>query len=294
MFIHDIAPDGRWLATREDIRLGVGARLDGDAADRDLTWLNQSWTPRLSRDGTRLLFGDGTAGKNYGVVWRPTDGSPIVRLGEGNPLGWSPDEAWVLAQIFTPPQLVLYPMGAGDPVRVKRGVVAEYQNAFWFPDAKSLLVVGNEAGKPTRAFRQALPDGEPKPILAEGVVPVAMTPDGQMVLALDRDQQWRWYPLDGGASRLAAGMTAMDRAAGLVGWSTDGKALFLRTGSDVPARIDRLEILTGRRTSIAEVAPADRTGLFTFGLASVAKDGRQYGYGYGKRLSTLFVVTPAR
>ena len=30
--IHDIAADGRWLATREDIRLGVGARLDGDTA----------------------------------------------------------------------------------------------------------------------------------------------------------------------------------------------------------------------------------------------------------------------
>ena len=87
MFIHDIAADGRWLATREDIRLGVGAHLDGDTADRDLSWLNQSWTSRLSRDGTRLLFGDGTAGKNYGVVWRPTDGSPIVGLAKA-PL-WS-------------------------------------------------------------------------------------------------------------------------------------------------------------------------------------------------------------
>ena len=53
--IHDVAADGRWLATREDIRLGVGAHLQGDKADRDLTWLNQSWTPRLSRDGTSPL-----------------------------------------------------------------------------------------------------------------------------------------------------------------------------------------------------------------------------------------------
>ena len=43
--IHDVAADGRWLASREDIRLGVGARLAGDTADRDLSWLNQSWTP---------------------------------------------------------------------------------------------------------------------------------------------------------------------------------------------------------------------------------------------------------
>jgi len=176
---------------------------------------------------------------------------------------------------------------------VKRGVVAEYQNAFWFPDGKSLLIVGNEAGKPTRAFRQALPDGEPIPVLDEGVVPDALTPDGQTVLALDRDRRWRWYPLAGGTSRPATGMTAMDRAGSVVGWSTDGKAMFIRTGSDVPARIDRLEVLTGRRTLLAEVAPADRTGLFTFALNSVSKDGKQYGYSYLKRLSTLFVVTPA-
>ena len=86
-YIHDIAADGRWLATREEIRLGVGARLAGDTADRDLSWLNQNWAPRLSRDGTRLLFSDGTMGGNYGVVWRKTDDSPIVRLGEGNVTG---------------------------------------------------------------------------------------------------------------------------------------------------------------------------------------------------------------
>jgi Tol biopolymer transport system component len=164
--IYDVASDGRWLAAREDIRLGVGAHLQGDTADRDLSWLNQSWTPRLSRDGTRLLFSDGTAGSNYGLAWRLTDGSPIVRLGEGNNLDWSPDERWVLAQTFTPPQLLLYPMGAGEPVRLKRGAIAQYQQtALWFPNGKRLLVVGNEPGKPTAVFQQDIPDGEPQPVL---------------------------------------------------------------------------------------------------------------------------------
>jgi hypothetical protein len=185
-------------------------------------------------------------------------------------------------------------MGAGDPVRLKRGAIAEYQTAFWFPDGKSVLIAGNEAGKPTRTFRQAIPDGKPKPILEEGAVPEAITPDGQTVLALDRERQWRWYPLNGGASRLAAGMTAADRSDSVVGWNADGRELFIRTGTDVPARIDRLDTLTGRRTLLAEVGPADRTGLFVFLPTSVSKDGRQNGYSYVKRLSTLFVVTPVR
>ena len=136
--IHDIAPDGRWLATREDARVGIGAHLAGDTIDRDLTWLKTNWGPTLSRDGARVLFTDGGAGDNYGVVWRKTDRSPIVRLGDGDSLEWSPDETWALARIYTPPQLVLYPMGAGNPVKLERGAIAHYQTAFWFPDGKSL------------------------------------------------------------------------------------------------------------------------------------------------------------
>jgi hypothetical protein len=94
-------------------------------------------------------------------------------------------------------------------------------------------------------------------------------------------------------------MTALDRTSGdpdtiVLGWSPDGKEVFVRGGSDVPARVDRLDILSGRRTLLAEIGPADRTGLFSFTPTNVTKNGKQYGYGYAKRLSTLFVVTPTR
>ena len=288
--IHDIAPDGRWLATREDARVGIGAHLAGDTIDRDLTWLRTSWGPTLSRDGARILFTDGGAGDNYGVVWRKTDRSPIVRLGDGDSLEWSPDETWALARIYTPPQLVLYPMGAGNPVKLERGAIAHYQTAFWFPDGKSLLVVANEPGKPTRAYRQAVPSGEPTPLLDEGVYPVALAPDGQTILGVDREQQPRWYPLSGGTPRTALGLTAQDSPAG---WSSDGKALFVRSGTDIPARIDRIDIATGRRTLLREIGPTDRSGLFTVDSVTVSRDGAHYAYRYWKRLSTLFVVSPA-
>ena len=142
-----------------------------------------------------MLFSDGTAGGNYGVVWRKTDGSPIVRLGEGDNRGWSPDENWALAQIYSPPQLVIYPIGAGEPVRLKRGMIEQYQRALWFPDGKSLLIAGNEASKPMRAYRQDISGGDPTPLLEEGVAAAAITPDGQTVLGVDRSHVWRWYPV---------------------------------------------------------------------------------------------------
>jgi dipeptidyl aminopeptidase/acylaminoacyl peptidase len=292
--IHDIAADGRWLVTRDDLRDGVGAHLEGDKTDRDLTWLNRNWAARLSRDGTRLLFGDGHAGGNYGVVWRPTDNSPIVRLGVGNPIDWSPDESWVLAWIPSPLELVLYPMGTGEPIHLKRGTLAQYQWSSWFPDGKSLLVFGNEKGKPTRGYRQVIPDGEPTPVLPEGITPVTITRDGKTVLAIDRDQKWRWHPLDGGPPREAAGMRSTDGFFDVLGWSPDGAQLFVRNGSDVPVLIDRLDVATGRRTPLAEVGPVDRTGILTFDVSNISKNGAQYSFTYWQRLSTLFVVTPTR
>jgi Tol biopolymer transport system component len=290
-YIHDIAADGRWLASREEIRLGVGARLAGDTADRDLSWLNQNWAPRLSRDGTRLLFSDGTSGGNYGVVWRKTDDSPIVRLGDGNVLDWSPDEAWALAQTFTPAQLMLYPMGPGEPVRLKRGVIAEYQGALWFPDGKMLLIIGNEARKPTRVYRQDIVGGEPMPWLQEGVIPAAISPDGQSILAINSDRKWGWYPASGGAARPAPGLTADDAPASVIGWSADGRAFFVHSGTEVPARIDRIDVATGKRTLLKQVGPTDLTGLATFDPLTVSRDGNQYAYRYRKVLSTLFVVS---
>jgi hypothetical protein len=86
-------------------------------------------------------------------------------------------------------------------------------------------------------------------------------------------------------------LTSADTPLGILGWSADGKALFVRSGTDVPARIDRVEVATGRRTFLAELGPADRTGLFAFDPATVSRDGAQYAYRYRSRLSTLFVVS---
>ena len=68
----------------------------------------------------------------------------------------------------------------------------------------------------------------------------------------------------------------------------------MHSGTDLPARIDRIDVATGRRTLLAEIGPTDRTGLFSFDRYTVSRDGSQYAYRYWKRLSTLFVVTPAR
>jgi dipeptidyl aminopeptidase/acylaminoacyl peptidase len=298
--IHDVAADGRWLVTREDARYGVVARGSGQPAERDLSWLNQCWGGTLSADGQRFVFTDGLAGPNYGVVWRTTDGSRITRLGEGNSFGFSPDGKWALALINTPSHLVLYPMGTGDAIHLNRGPLERIQMAGWFPDSRSVLVVGNEPSRPTRAYRQDIAGGVPRPLLPEGVIPkhtggpavcLAVAPDGQHIAATDTNGAWNLYPIDGGRPRPVAGLNPSDT---VLGWRADGRSLYVFRVGDVPARIDIVDLATGRRAPFKELGFADRAGLLYVVPTWLADEGQQYAYSYRKQLSTLFLVSGAK
>jgi hypothetical protein len=85
------------------------------------------------------------------VCLRKTDGSPVVRLGDGWAAHLSADGKWALAVVQSrPPQLVIYPTGAGETQQLNRGEIENYVTAQWFRDGKSVLINGNEPGKSTR------------------------------------------------------------------------------------------------------------------------------------------------
>ena len=291
-FIYDLAANGRWLASREEIRYGVVARGAGQAEERDLSWLNKSWTPSLSSDGQRVLFSDGNGGADYTVVWRKADGSPVVRMGDGDSLSWSPDGKWALAKITSTSQIVVYPFGAGEPVRLAQGPVHQSEWANWLADSQSIAFLGTEPSKAPRIYRQSIAGGEPQPILPESVHNALFSPDGITAAGAAADGTWSIYPLSGGAPRAIPGLGSSDT---VVAFSDDGRALIVRQGSKVPARLDRIDLSTGARTLFREFAPADTTGLarIAFSDTPMKADASQYAYAYVKRLSTLFFAAAA-
>ena len=108
---------GRWLVTRDDTEWLVVAKAPGQSGVRDVSWLDGSMQPVMSADGAMIAFTDqGTlSGPLYGVMVRKSDGSPAVRLGDGNVRDISPDKRWIVADIPTSPrQFRLYPTGAGS------------------------------------------------------------------------------------------------------------------------------------------------------------------------------------
>jgi dipeptidyl aminopeptidase/acylaminoacyl peptidase len=221
LMVLDIAPDGRWLTILEDGFYGIGVRQPGRETDLDLSWLDLSWGVSLSPDRQTAVFSNGHGGANYTVVTRRLDGSPISTLGEGEALGFSPDGAWVAAKIPTPPELVLYPTGAGAPRRLVRGSIERYEKAQWFPDGKSLLVTGSEPSRPLRAFRQSIDGGPPEPVTPEGIYGT-LSPRGDAILALDAGATWKLYPLDGGEPRVVPGLGPLEEIAA---WYPDGDAV---------------------------------------------------------------------
>ncbi len=285
--IQDVASDGRWLATRGDFRYAAMVRAPGAAEDRDLSWLNTSHARALSQDGETLLFAETAVGANYAVCLRKTDGSPVVRLGEGWPADLSADGKWALAVLQTrPQQLVIYPTGAGETRRLERANLESYATAQWFRDGRSVLICGNETGKETRFYVQQISGGAPRPVTPEGTRDGWLSPDGKLVLARGSGGEYLLFPIAGGEPRAVPGLTETDIVAH---WSLDGLSVLAYRRAEIPSRIERVFLDTGQRRLFKELAPADRAGLLSLRGVFVTDDLRAYAYTTYHQVASLFV-----
>jgi Tol biopolymer transport system component/predicted Ser/Thr protein kinase len=285
--LEDIARDGRWLATRGDFRYVAMVHTPGAAEDRDLSWLNTSHVRALSEDGQTLLFAETALGTNYAVCLRKTGGSPVVRLGEGWPADLSADGKWVLAVIQShPPQLVIYPIGAGETRHLERGEIENYATAQWFRDGKSVLICGNEIGKGTRFYVQPIGGGTARPVTPEGTRDGWISADGKLVLARGPEGKYFVYPIAGGEPRPVPVLTETDV---LAQWSVDGRSVLSYSRAQIPGRLERVDLASGRRTLFKELAPADRAGLLSMREVFVTDDLQSYAYTAYYQVSSLFV-----
>jgi hypothetical protein len=290
--IQDVAHDGRWLTTRVDFRYAAMVHTPGASEDRGLSWLNTSHARALSQDGKILLFAETALGTNYAVCLRKTDGSPVIRLGDGWPADLSADGKWALAVVQSrPPQLVIYPTGAGDTRPLKRGNIENYVTAQWFRDGKSVLICGNEPGKSTRFYVQETGGGFARPVTPEGTREGWPSPDGKFILAQGSEGTYSIYPMAGGQPQPVPGLTGADV---LAQWSADGRSVLAYHRAEIPYRLERVDLASGRRTLFKELAPADRTGLLSMREIYVTDDLQSYAYTAYYQVSSLFVSEGSR
>ncbi len=286
----DVASDGRWLAVREDLSFGVRARVPGQETERDLSWIGSTGARALSADGGWLLMVDvgPRGGPNYGVVLRKTDASQAIRLGEG--LG---PEALARRQVgrghHRPAQLVLYPTGPGDAVRVGVAPIASLISAEWFPDGKRLLVCGSEPARAARCYGVDRAGSAPTPITPEGVL-ATLAPDGKTLLLAMPDGGFALSSIDGGPTRPVHGLRSGDRQ---IAWSRDGQAVYVQRASRRPPTSSASCSRPATRSIVRRLAPDGVSSITALYVMDWVDDGRWYAYHYTSLPSTLFVVSGA-
>ena len=290
--VWDALPDGRLVTAHTDDRVFMAVHAPGDAADRDLSWLDASYLADLSIDGKLLIFseiGQGGGPENAAYL-RATDGSAAVRLGTGRVMALSPDARWVIrvSPNSSAPGLELIPTGAGEPLRFPDHGLT-YIGARWLPDGKRVVVSAREPGRATRLFLHDLTPGRPAPITPEGVSNWwALSPDGSRIASQAPASAIRIYDVSGSAPRDVPGLTSQDVP---VGWIHEG-LLVMRL--DDPAsrlgEIYKVDVNTGRQSAWKNILPRDPAGLMALQGFRVTPDGQSHAYVWSRALSDLYLA----
>jgi hypothetical protein len=271
-----------------------------DIKERELSWLDYTYPADLSADGKTLLFdeegGGGSlaysksGGFTYGVYIRKTDGSPAVLLGEGGAVALSPDGKWAITQTQgSPSQLKLFATGAGQPRDLTDDNV-NHNWAHWFPDGKRVLYSANEPNKGVRLYVHDMDSGKNRPISPEGVHGTAFTiaPSSEWVAGIGPDQKGYLYPVDGKSDpRVIPGFKVGEQP---ITFSSDSHSMYVYQPGELPARVDRIDLETGKRTLWRQLMPSDPAGVENIGPVLMTPDAKTCVYGYHRMLADLYLV----
>ncbi len=292
--IQDATRDGRWLVSRDESFWEMPVVTSATGVERDLSWLDLSDPVALTPDGRKLLFTEssGSLGVNYATCLRGTDGSPVVRLGEGLAQDLSRDGKWALAVVpSSPQQLVVYPTGAGEVHHLDRGGLVSFESARFFPDGSTVLACGHEEKQAVRCFVQPVAGGPPRAVTPEGTADGFVSPDGRTLLVRGSGEGLTLYPLAGGVARRVPGAQPEDR---VILWRADGRSIFVGKSSELPAPIERLDLTTGARSLERRVGPSELAGVLRVGKVAMSENEASYAYSVQLMVSQLFLVEGAR
>jgi serine/threonine protein kinase/Tol biopolymer transport system component len=285
--IQDSFPDGRVLVADVNSRLILMVSTPGNAKDRDFTWMDWTSTMRFSPDGQQILFGDQHSGAQYGTFLRNMDGSPAVRLGDGDPMDLSLDGKWALSRtVVGANQLLLLPVGAGEPRQLTHSKVS-HLDARFLPDGR-VFSVGNEPGHPERTY-VIDPNGNETAITPEGIRGTAITTSGKLLLTVNSDgSEYQLFPLDGGPPRNIAQLQKGDRP---FDFTSDDTALLVRRNGPLDSvEVWRVELAGSQRTLLHTFSLSEVSSIAGRPAVIVSRNGKNYAYRYFRKISAEYVI----
>ena len=293
--LHDCSRDGRVLLTQEMWRDSTRFRSAADAKEVDLSWLDSSDVADLAPDGKDIAFFNwGLANVESAAYMRRTDGSPPVKLGNGQESVFSPDRKWLLVTVpGNPSRLALLPTGAGERRELDISGVHQLAAPGWLPSGEGVYFAGND-GHDWRLYTLDLAGGAPRAftpsvsLFANRYESHLVSPDGKWAFARDLNAKGWLYPLAGGSPEALEGLTPRDA---WINWSGDGRCGYVYDNDTTRAQVFRIQIANGNRQLVTELGPSDPAALTSVLPVRVTPDARFFAYSFDRALSNLFLVT---
>jgi hypothetical protein len=81
-------------------------------------------------------------------------------------------------------------------------------------------------------------------------------------------------------------MTTRDN---VISWSADLRSVLVAT-RELPLKVSRVDLQTGKRDLVRELMPSDSAGVSSVGPVCILPDQNSYVFGYQRGLSDLHVV----
>ena len=222
------------------------AFLPGQAEAKDLTWFDWTNDRGLSPDGSHALRRVGRGGgRQRRRYLRPTDGRAAVRLGDGVGLALSPDSAWALTRPFRTSAFVLVPVKAGQPQAFPPDDFGTTAYGAFLPDGRRFVFEANAPGQGARLYVQALSGGSERSAKKGSTTArLFISPDAHWIAAVGPDRGCI-------STRSAGGSRGFWRHGRGLSRRMDGRRKGpLRLAAGFPARVDLIDIASGRRTQV--------------------------------------------
>jgi Tol biopolymer transport system component len=289
--LHDIAPDGRVLISTDSERLSM-ATSTREGKAMNVSWHDWDVAKDISRDGQFLLFEDASeaAPPRFSVALRKLDGTPPILLGEGSAGGLSPDGKWAISiNTEGSGRVTLLPVGPGQPRTIPTDGLETISNGTsrFLSDGRRLTINGNEPGHGLRCYVVNVDGGKPVPITPEGIICGLASPDGRQILAGD-GAKLALYFASGAAPHPIPGL---DPGFKTLQWSDDNSAVYGYISGQIPAKVYKVNLMSGHKTFVQDLQPETNSGLVSIAPVVVSRDGSRFAFSYYQVYSVLYEIS---
>ena len=282
--IEDVSPEGRMLMVHHSVTSGLV--IHTPTGDHEEGGGNPDGGSAYSEKTGMLIYDDlSSTDKNApGAVFAKQVGTDTaLQIAYGSTLDLSEDGKQALVLADDAQHISLVPTTPAEPREVASTKSGRYAAAQFVDSATIAYTIGRDDGS-AQLFVQPLQGGAPR-LVADKLEASAFAPCGTKGFAVETAKTVTI--LDTSGKPLGTVPKATNDQ--VMGCDADARAVLLWRGEMTPAPVDRVS-LSGARTNVATVAPADRNGIEAHGIESFSYRNGVAVYRYRRDLGQIYVV----